>query len=202
MNNQNLIFYSQNCPTCRNLIMILKNENLLSCFNLICVDDKLDKFPQNMRIPTMTVVDLNKPLVAEETFEWVKRIKFMRQNQVMDTNKRIIQTNNNNNNIDTGPVGYDDKLFGGISDTFALTKSDMALPHAYVGANDTDKNVIFTAPQDNVKLNRDDQQKMMKMLGDKRSIQDENIGLLMKQGQINAVMNADNDRYNRINNNH
>src|SRR5437868_12268103 len=107
--NVNMLFYSNKCQTCKALCVLLQNENLIGYFKPICVDDKLDKFPQDMIVPTMIIIGINKPLVAQETFEWIKQIKFIRQQQLMDINKKNIQTNMNNinvNNIRKGPMGY------------------------------------------------------------------------------------------------
>ena len=40
--NQNILFYSNNCNTCKSLIKLLENEKLLQHFCTVCVDDKLE----------------------------------------------------------------------------------------------------------------------------------------------------------------
>jgi len=200
-NNMNILFYSQKCDTCRNLLILLKNENLISYFKLISVDDKLDKLPQNMRVPTMIVINLNKPLVAQETFEWVKQMKFIRHQQIMDINKKIIQQNilNNVDGTKKGPIGYDDELMAGISDKFAFTKMDNPLPHAYFNVNEEDKNAIFTAPIDKIRISKTDQLKLTKDLESKRNQQDTDYSSFMKQQQINAVISSEHEKFAQAN---
>ena len=200
-NNANVLFYSQKCDTCRNLFMVLKNENLIGHFKLICVDDKLDKLPQNMIVPTMIVININKPLVAQETFEWIKQMKFIRQQQIMDINKRIIQ-NNNNELIKKGPIGFDNEIMAGISDKFAFTKTDAPLPHSYFGVNEEDKHAIFTAPPEKDKISKIEQNKLIKDLESKRIDQDNNYNTLMKQQQMNAIANAEKEKFNNNQNNY
>ena len=197
--NTNIVFYSQKCDTCRTLLTLLKNENLLGHFKLVSVDDKLDKLPQNMIVPTMIVINVNKPLIAQETFEWIKQMKFIRQQQVMDINKKIIQQNLINNNTKKGPAGFDSEIMAGISDKFAFTKADIPLPHAYFGVNEEDKNAIFTAPKDIKKLSKMDQNNLIKELESKRSQQDIDYNSFMKQQQLSAVVNAEHEKLNQSN---
>lgn len=199
-NNMNVLFYSQKCDTCRNLLILLKNENLLGYFKLTCVDDKLKQLPQNMIVPTMIVININKPLVAQETFEWVKQMKFIRQQQIMDINKKIIQQNLvNNDTIKKGPIGFDNEIMTGISDKFAFTKIDSPLPHSYFGVNEEDKNAIFTAPHDSVKISKGEQNKLIQELQSKRKDQDDGYTTIMKQQQLNAVMNTEHEKLNMDN---
>ena len=194
-NNTNMIFYSQKCQLSKDLLILLRNENLLGNFKPMCVDTMLNRLPPDMRVPTMFVVGLNKPLVGQETFEWIKQIKFIRQQQSMDINKRIIQNNtmNNVNNIKKGPLGYDDDILAGISDKFAFTKKDEALPHAYFGVNDDAKNIIFTAPEEKQKINKSLQQKLINDLESKRNEQNTIFSNHMKQEQHNAVNRSEHE---------
>lgn len=197
-NNLNVLFYSQHCNICMNLLTILKNEGFLAYFKLVCVDNMLDKLPSNMIIPTMTVVNLNRPLSGQETFEWIKQMKFIRQQQIMDVNKRIIQQNQMNNiNKSSGPICYDPDIMGSVSDKFALTKGDDALPQSYVGTNEDDKHVIFTAPIEKKKMDKKEQMKNMQELENKRLNQDSEYGNLMKQQQMQAVIQAEQEKFNR-----
>lgn len=195
----NILFYSHKCQTCTDLLIILKNEGLIDNFKRICVDDKLDKLPQNMVVPTMILINIIKPLIAHETFEWVNRMKFLRQQssgQIMGANKQFIQNNvmNNMDNKKKGPIGFDDEMMGGVSDKFAFTKRDDALPHAYFGVNDEDKNVIFTAPNDK-RLSKSDQLKLINDLESKRTHQDNNYSKLMQEEQASAVMRTEYDEF-------
>jgi hypothetical protein len=200
MNNMNIVFYSQNCDTCKNLLVLLKNENLLSYFALICVDDKLDKLPpQITRVPTIVVSGINKPLIAQEAFEWVKQVKFIRQQKIMDINKATIIQKTLANNAPLkptkrGPLEFIEGEMTGLSDKFAYTKIDDPIPHAYFGINDEEKNAIFTAPKDQNKLTKDDQAKRIKDLEIKRDQQDNEYIGFMKQQQNEAVLVAEQNK--------
>lgn len=192
--NTNTLFFSHNCETCKKLIMLLRNENLLSFFKMICVDDKLGKLPKDIvRVPTMIIVGINKPLTAHETFQWVEQMKFIRQQQVMDINKKIIQQYNTSNQ-QKGPLGYSEEIMSGYSDNFAFTKSDNSLPHSYVNINDEDKNAIFTAPQEKHRVSKLEQQKITKEIEERRNMQDTEYQTLMKQKQLEFVMQAEHEK--------
>lgn len=197
LSQMNMLFYSERCQTCRNLFTILKNENLLGYFKLICVDDKLDRLPPDMVVPMMKLINTTKPLVANETFEWINMMKSIRQQQIMDINKKIIQQNNLNNfnTINKGPNYYDDEIFSGISDKFAFTKIDAPLPHSYFGVNDEDKNVIFTAPEQKNTINKHTQDTLIKNLENQRKDQDNEYYTSMKKKQLESVLNAEQEKF-------
>jgi hypothetical protein len=201
MNGINVLFYSKLCDTCRNLLILLQNENLLGYFKLICVDDMLNRLPpQITKVPTMCVINLNRPLVAQETFEWVKQMKFIRQQQVMELNKKIILQNVNNESK-RGPIGFDDEIHSGISDKFAFTKSDNPLPHMYVGAGEEDKHSIFTAPKETQKISSIDQKKLIRDIEERRTKQDDDNAVNMKQKQMEAVIMSEKEKLLQQNNN-
>lgn len=193
--NINILFYSRNCDTCKNLIKILQNENLLGYFRLFCVDDRLDQIPKHItQVPTMIVSNVNKPLVSGETFEWVKNIKFIKQKFVMDMNKRTIQENLLNmakNNV-SGPLGFVDSEMAGLSDKYALQdeKIDQAFSHNYFGLGNETKNTIFTAPEQS-KIDKQDQLKKIKDMEKNRKTQDEEFVGVMKQQQLKAIISSE-----------
>src|SRR5690606_31326418 len=92
--NPNILFYSQKCPYSQELIKLLNNENLLNMFQLFCVDNNINKIPQQIKVvPTLIVSNIPKPLPSNEAFEWVKKMRFIRnQNNSMNINN----THNNN----------------------------------------------------------------------------------------------------------
>ena len=192
--NTNTLFFSYNCETCTKLIMLLRNENLLSFFKMICVDDKLGKLPKDIvRVPTMIVVGSNKPYVAHETFQWIEQMKFIRQQQIMDINKKIIQQYNTPNQ-QKGPLGYSEEIMSGYSDNFAFTKSDNSLPHSYVNIHEEDKSAIFTAPQEKHRVSKLEQQKITKEIEERRNTQDVEYQSIMKQKQLEIVMHAEHEK--------
>lgn len=197
--NINVIFYSRKCNNCKNLLNLLKNENLLGYFVLFCVDGRLNEIPSHITVvPTMIVSNVNKPLVGAETFNWVNKTKFLRQQNLMSENKNIIMKQNlmnanNNDKID----GYEKDVMNGISDSFAFTKKDVALPHSYVGVNN-DQISIFTAPEQG-KINKDEQKKKINDIKKMRENQDSHYSEIMKKQQIHAVLQSENEKINNPN---
>ena len=195
--NVNVIFFSKRCRDCTDLITLLQNENLLSNFVMFCVDGRLKEVPSHITVvPTMIVSGINKPLVGKEPFEWVNKVKFLRQQSTMSMNKQIIMQQNLMRMANKkGPHGFLNDEMNGISDTFAYTKTDVALPHRYVGAND-DKNAIFTALEQS-KISKDEQQKRMEQLELDRTKQDSHFSGVMKTQQLHAVMQSEQNNNRR-----
>jgi hypothetical protein len=195
--NTNILFYSKSCETCKTLLTVLKNENLLGNFKLICVDDTKVLPTDLTRVPTMLVININRPLVAQETFEWVSQMKFLRQQQIMDINKKIIQQNTTYMaNNKKGPIGYDSEIMGSFSDKFAFANENKndPFPQSFIGIGDEDKNVIFTAPQEKDAISKTHHSKLIKEIEERRSVQDNDHLAYAKQIQMELVMKAENEK--------
>ncbi|AYV82174.1 MAG: hypothetical protein Homavirus13_3 [Homavirus sp.] len=189
----NILFYSKKCPTCINVLNLLQNEKLLGYFKLFCVDERLNNLPPYIKVvPTMVVSDINKPLVMQEIFEYIQRIKFMRQKNMMDMNKRIIQQNliNTSQNTQSGPIGFKESEMSSISDTFAYTQIDMPMAQSFVNVND--KHAIFTPPlQKDEVMNKATQEQLINSLENTRKEQEKEYNALLKQKRLDAIMKAE-----------
>lgn len=191
-NGINIIFYSRNCKTCQNLIKLLDNEKLLSFFNLYCVDDRLDHVPpQITMVPTAIVANINKPLVAKEIFEWVQQIKFIRQNAIVDMQKKMIKDNLIKLLNNKGVVGWVDQEMTGTSDNYAYTNIDKPLSHSFFNVDDEKNSAIFTAPESKDKLSKYDQKKKIDELEQARKTQDDNYTMMHKEQQLQAILKAE-----------
>lgn len=182
MNNKNILFYSNSCSTCKSLIKLLENEKLIQYFLPMCVDGKLEQLPPQIEVvPTMIVKNMNKPLVAEETFEYIKQVKFIKSSQnKFDNNK--------------GLMGFSNIELNSSSDIFAFTKPDIpALPQSYFNYKDEDKNTIFTAPEQQT-IKDNDQSKLISELMSKREKQDENYAGIAKKKRINDVIKNEQEK--------
>jgi hypothetical protein len=182
MNNKNILFYSNSCSTCKSLIKLLENEKLIQYFLPMCVDGKLEQLPPQIEVvPTMIVKNMNKPLVAEETFEYIKQVKFIKSSQnKFDNNK--------------GLMGFSNIELNSSSDIFAFTKPDIpALPQSYFNYKDEDKNTIFTAPEQQT-IKDNDQSKLISELMSKREKQDEDYAGIAKKKRINDVIKNEQDK--------
>ncbi len=197
-NITNTLFYSQRCITCTNLLTVMNNEDLIRYFRLICVDNILDKLPQAITaVPTMIVNGVNKPLVAQEAFQWISQVKFIKQQE--QSNKLINPQQNQAQH--RGPNAYDKEIMGGLSDSFAFTKTDEPLPHAYFGINEEKNHAIFTPPSEKNSLSRKDQTNLIKDLESRRSVQDNELTTIMKENQLNIYKQAEMQKLMMQNNN-
>lgn len=147
------LFYSHNCDTCLNFIHLIKQENLLSRFHMILVDnlsiEQLSKL--NIKIvPTLIIShnNINNMYVGKELFIWFNNlITFKRQ-------KLPVISNN----------GLTSMEMSGTSDEFAYLNLDSPLPKSFMtyghDDNDEHKIITFNNPRDS-KIDSSEQHKRM-----------------------------------------
>ena len=199
MAGANVLFFSRKCPSCQNLMKILENEQLISNFKLFCVDDNKGNIPPFIKmVPTMIVANVPKPLVAQETFNWVQQIKFFRQKAAMDTmqNQIIQQAMLNKMKELSGPKEYVQQEMSGISDSFSFVEKDKAFPHTYFGLGAEQKHTIFTVPEIEKKISKMDQTREIKNLENKRKDQDKNFEEYSKEWQLHELQKAQEKAHN------
>lgn len=190
-NTLNMIFYSERCQVCYQVLTLLKNFNIINNFKLIKVDGQIDKVPKGItRIPTMFVQGINKPLVGgPEIFEWLKawhfmmRQKAMQQNQIKANMMKIMMTNMKNK----GPLGFSNSEMNSFSDNFALSNNDMPLPQSFQGYGDEDKNSILTFPEAKDKLSKDEVTKRIRDIEKQRDTSEEQFKDSMQKKQLAKI---------------
>jgi hypothetical protein len=174
-NRPNIVFYSKNCNASKNLILIMKNINILNNFILYCIDEK--KIPNGIKIvPTLLVSSINKPLEGINAFKWVENIKYLRKNNISD--KEI------------GPNGYYNLEMNGFSDKFSSMSDDNAQEQSYQNLNNNN-NSIFTAPEKN-KIKESEYNEKLNNIKNNRSYQEKEIKDIMKKQQIAAIIKEEN----------
>lgn len=172
----NILFYSKKCSMCVDLYNILKNEELLQYFKQICIDDNPAQFKGKIQfVPTMIIKGIDKLIEKQDTFVWVDKIRFIRQQNL---NKSVVERKNLVNK--DGPLEYRESEMSGISDQYAYTKTDDAMPKSFLNMRDTDKNIILTAPSENKKIDKNIQKNLISNLMKTRSDQEE---LIVKTNQ-------------------
>lgn len=136
----NLLLYSEKCQYCKNLMMIMNNENILNNFKLQCVDDIKHTLPRGTIVPTLFVVGIEHPLQGKAAFEWLNSIIQIKRYEMQK--KTVVKP-------PPGPMAYDSSVMSGLSDNFAFAdeKINSALPLAYFKYGDEENNAIFTAPE-------------------------------------------------------
>lgn len=181
----NVLFWSSKCPLSTNIINILRHENLLTNFKLVCVDNNLTKLPPTIRVvPTMIVVGIPNPIEAKAIYTWIQNVKFLRQNH-----QQTIQQQNQQNTRNNGPLGFLQSEMSTFSDQFAYKDIDTPLPQSFLNVGEEKTAAIFTAPRDKVKINKNQQTSLINELANKRKTQDQEFADIMKKEQLYAVLN-------------
>ena len=185
---RNVLFYSVHCPLCRDLIVLLKNEQFIQYFKLYCVDDNLEKCPVRI-VPTALVNGIRKPLEGKETLKWVQQAKFIRQQWINNMKQSVIHHNMMKMMMQnlSGPLGYSDQEMGGFSDGFAYTDVDKAIAHVFFGYGQDNKNAIFTAEEFN-KIREGESDHLIKKLESMRKEQDTGNEDMYEKQQLVALI--------------
>jgi hypothetical protein len=184
--NINLLFFSNQCQMCRSLLAILKNENMVSYFKLYCVDDPMIRAklpPAITKVPTIIIPSMNKKLVADEIFMWLKSLKASKEQRKQNITSNVNVENMKNKSKQ--PIGYINQEMSGISDMYAYTTIDEVPRHTYTACTELDKNTIFTAPETQSAVTKKEHDMYAKTLERKRNQQDTEITDLFKKQQDN-----------------
>lgn len=170
MNTPDILFYSRECPMCKNLFLLLKSENMLTRFKLICVDNILDKIPKTItKVPTLILSTMNQPLVAEQIFLWIKASKEIKSEKKTDN---LYDPFTDYNNSFTHVTEDDDK-----------TK--------FYELN-TNSDFIFTPPEKS-KINNLEQIKYVNNVNNIRNEQTSYFSKIFLNDQLSAVKKYENE---------
>lgn len=176
---RNIFFYKRNEPDATELYNILKRENLINNFQMVCMDD-MPKIPPNIESPTLMVAGATTLFIKHAAFKWVVSYKFMKNQELIEQNKKIIIKKQ------AGPNGFLKTEMDGRSDTFAYTDVDMSQPKSYCGYGKDTDNVIYTAPEDN-KLSSQEQNKRIHEITSNRQLEDSQMKDTLKKLHIEAL---------------
>jgi hypothetical protein len=191
--NINVFYYSRISRLCLDLICMMDNYGILDRFKLKCIDD-MQELPKSLdRVPTLVIIGIDKPLVANEAVKWFNDNRhFLQQQNSELQNKRLLYNMTKNMYNQQGPKGFSTSELDGVSDAFAYTDADQAQPKTFCSyGNDGD--VILTPPKDG-KINEETQKKL---LGERQNIyksQDEEYKVIMKQEQINKLIHKEREQ--------
>ena len=130
--NINVIFYSDRCNACKNLIQIMKNKGLFEYFKPVCVDQLIGKLPKEITmVPTLIISGIEKPLVSKEAFKWVDEANMVMTNKIIEREVNGIHS-----------TEYND-----FTDKYTFKDKDELFEKSYIKAEDNGKQVIFTVPE-------------------------------------------------------
>jgi len=125
-----VIFYSEKCQYCDNMMIYLDKHNIKSMFKLINIDN-IDPPKEIDIVPTIVDTELTQPLKGKKAFEYLLNIKYF---------------NNPTNNIDyikdlpVNPViQEDDKAIQNNSTNLELNKSNLQLDPVPLKTNISNK---------------------------------------------------------------
>jgi hypothetical protein len=166
--NKYILFYSNKCQYCINLLSLIKSNSQQDNYKYISVDDQSIKLPDIIqKVPTLIVKGMNKPLVGKEIFSWISSQEYMN----LSTNN-ITTTKNPNFKVDS--------LISNTIDInyISLTENDDDLNKKIVQFNKL--NEIFITEDINKiikdqKINEDLQTKKLSQLLTNRTSQIDNI---------------------------
>jgi hypothetical protein len=193
---RNLLFYSERCNTSRNLIEMMKREDLLKYFEMVCIDNKLDKIPPMItHVPALITTDTPRPWMGADAFKWLQNIKYMRQQQIQDKNNKLQLYNTIKELESGGPKAFTDEMQG-ISDNFAYKDIDNAQPKSFeeYGKEVSKENIIYTPPIDKKKITKGEQMKLINEFKSDRSVQDKELDKVLKMKQIDEIIKTENEK--------
>jgi hypothetical protein len=131
--NQYIIYYSNYCINSKELMNILCKSPLYKQFVKINVSERGTRIPSFLKsVPTILVPKVNRPLVGEETFQWLEQ----------QTEQRI--------NTNNGITPYSSEMGFGFTETYSyldVKDVDQPMEHTYVFLNKGDQK-IETPPEE------------------------------------------------------
>ena len=167
MENNNILFYSNKCKFCKQMIHLINEIDNVKSYKLICIDNNSENFPYIQRVPTLLVAEYKKPIVGINAFNWIKS-----KNQFNKSTNNINLKPNNNLNPSQNTLLYNnDKLKGNNSKskdfTFIEDKKSDLMEKFY----DTNDEKIYTLPEGE-RIDQNIQKKKLNKLMNLRTKQD------------------------------
>jgi len=176
-----ILIYSKKCQSSSNLIILLKNINLLLNFEMICLEELIANnriLPPNIKmVPALIMPEMNLILQGKETFEWVEKMRL-----------NIIKSNIARNMQQSGPNGFTNIEMGGFSDNFAYTMTDLAQPKSFLPYGKDDEYAIYTGIEIK-KLKDQDINKLLKDSEKSRKDMDKQVGEIYDNNRKDAILN-------------
>ena len=198
MADNNILFYSNKCNFCKQIIHLINEVDDIRSFKLICIDDNSDNFPYIQRVPTLLIAEYKKPIVGINAFNWINS-----KNQFNKSTNNINLNPNSNLNPKLNTLLNDnlnDKLQGknkiDVNDySFIEDKDDTKIEMFY----DTNTNKMHTLPEAD-RIDQNVQKKKLNKLMNLRSQQDALLfdDLETRMSSHNQIM-RDKDMYSSIN---
>ena len=195
-----ILFISNRCNTCATLIKLLQTDGMINNYKVFILENPVHRpqFPKEVqKVPTLISYKLKRMFVAQEIFDYLQSIRYIKHNNAMENSKRMMQQNivkTLNNDL----LGVVQTEVNGLSDTYAYKDDNInhAQPKSYFRYGDEKNNTIFTAPEQK-KKDLSDTQKIQRVkeidmkirsVEQSRKVQEEAIRKQQSEMQINEVM--------------
>lgn len=208
--------YSNNCDKCSKLRFVMENQKLLQFFILKCFEEISDNEIINLGLNSVPALIINPPSSSgqkrgiyegKDAFKWVENIIIFRRQNLMkqaENSRKLIQTNDMKKRLQDGIYEYQPNECEGISDLYSYWKDDMnkdiedPQPKSFVPVQNFDTYAsIMTIPENdtNHKLNKADQEQLIRNSLSSREQQDVQIKNIMEQQQLNRVVEFETKNY-------
>jgi hypothetical protein len=167
--DSNILFYSNKCTYCKEIIKLINTVDDISKYKLINIDNNSSNFPYIQRVPTLLISNLQKPIVGINAFNWIKS-----QSQFNKQTNNINLTPNNNLDPKINSLVFDSKAKMDGSDKkiehFSYLNDDQNLDklHKFY---DTKTEKMYTLPEGE-RINQNIQKKKLNKLVNLRNQQD------------------------------
>jgi len=99
---ESTLFYSKYCNHCKDFIIELKKEELISSFdNYICVDKRRNLPDFVIQVPCILIKDHEEPLLGSKAFAWINFMKMKKIEKIeSENNVNAFDFNNSFDNFD------------------------------------------------------------------------------------------------------
>ena len=171
--NVNILFYSTKCNYCYQFINLLKSENMLNYFKMICVDNNKNIPSIVTKVPTIIISKTNNIYMANEAFQWLNNLKNAKNTNI-DSNQNSIKP-------------YDILEMSGISDIYTYTEKDVQINKNFVFTG-TQIQPIITLPEEKYKLSNEAQKDRINQLQKTRTDYDKIVGENMRNEQLDKII--------------
>lgn len=172
--HKHILFYSDRCMYCANLLRLIKQIQTEQNYKFICVDNPQIKLPEIITdVPTLVVKGMNRPLVGKEVFTWIESLNYIN----LETNN--IKTSKNPDF--TSKIDISLNSYGNTVDIncISLTDNDDELNKKIVNFNKLGDIFItddITKKITDSKIRKDIQDKML------------NEHLAMRNGDLDSIL--------------
>ncbi len=176
-----ILMFSRKCQTSSNLILLMRNLNILMNFEMVCIDDLIAQkkpLPSFLKtVPALVLPEINGVFQGREAFEWVEKLR------LSTIKMNMLRTQQN-----MGPAGFVNTEMNGFSDNFAYTSTDMPQPKSFLPYGEDDKYGIYTG-HEGTKLTEQDLKQQINQIETNRKEQEKQLSNIIEQNRTNSILN-------------